>query len=276
MTGSLGMLSATLPVQAMLPAMGWRGVFGVMALVIACAMLLIAALVPQWRIQLRAQEGVQAGVQSADTRLEPTSGMQRMIWTHPYFKRMVPLGFLTYGGMVALQTLWAGPWMTRVAGYSPTEAAGGLFAINLAMLINYSVWGWLNPKLALRGWDAVWLMKRGLPVGLLALPMVAWLATDGIVPIWAVWIVYFIATSFVSLAQPAVGMAFPSDMAGRALTAYNLVIFMGVFCMQWGFGLAVDAGLWLGLGVTAAFQAALLVYGLLCVGAYVYFYKAKS
>jgi predicted MFS family arabinose efflux permease len=276
MTGSLGMLSATLPVQAMLPDMGWRGVFGVMALVIACAMLLIAALVPQWRMQLRAQEGVQAGAQSVDTRLEPTGGLQRMIWTHPYFKRMVPLGFFTYGGMVALQTLWAGPWMTRVAGYSPTEAAGGLFAINLAMLINYSVWGWLNPRLARRGWDAVWLMKRGLPVGLLALPMVAWLATDGIVPIWVVWIVYFIATSFVSLAQPAVGMAFPSHMAGRALTAYNLVIFMGVFCMQWGFGLAVDAGLWLGLGVTAAFQAALLVYWLLCVGAYWYFYRAKS
>lgn len=272
MTGSLGMLSATLPVQAMLPAMGWRGVFGVMALVIACAMLLIAALVPQWRMQLLGQ----AGVQSVDKAPEPTSGMQRMIWTHPYFKRMVPLGFLTYGGMVALQTLWAGPWMTRVAGYSPTEAAGGLFAINLAMLINYSVWGWLNPKLALRGWDAVWLMKRGLPVGLLALPMVAWLATDGLVPIWAVWIVYFIATSFVSLAQPAVGMAFPSHMAGRALTAYNLVIFMGVFCIQWGFGLTVDAGLWLGLGVTAAFQAALLVYWLLCVWAYLYFYRAKS
>jgi hypothetical protein len=36
-------------------------------------------------------------------------------------------------------------------------------------------------------------------------------------------------------------MAFPSALAGRALSAYNLVIFIGVFVVQWGIGLLVDA-----------------------------------
>ena len=35
-------------------------------------------------------------------------------------------------------------------------------------------------------------------------------------------------------------MAFDSRLAGRALSAYNLVIFLGVFVIQWGFGLLVD------------------------------------
>ena len=45
------------------------------------------------------------------------------------------------------------------------------------------------------------------------------------------------SSTFVALAQPAVGMAFPPSLAGRALSAYNLVIFAGVFVVQWGIGL---------------------------------------
>jgi predicted MFS family arabinose efflux permease len=266
MSGSLGMLASTLPVQAALPVLGWRGIFGVLAGLVALAMVLIAILVPKWEIQT-------SNTQQATP--EP-------IWTHPYFARMVPIGFFIYGGMIAIQTLWAGPWMTRVAGYTAEQAAGGLFAINFAMLLNYWAWGWLNPKLSARGWDAVRLIKLGLPISLVALPLAAFVATDsswlGVVsiPIWLVWIVYFVTSSFVSLAQPAVGMAFPSHMAGRALTAYNLVIFLGVFTMQWGIGLGIDLFLWLGLEQVQAFQSAIAVFWLLCAGSFVHFYRAKS
>ncbi len=277
MSGSLGMLASTLPVQAALPVLGWRGIFGVLALVVALMMVLIAAIVPRW-----------PAVKSAgQAQPQAVPNMQRLICTHPYFVQMVPIGFFIYGGMIALQTLWVGPWMTRVAGYSAEQAAGGLFAINLAMLFNYWVWGWANPKLSKRGWDAVRLMRVGLPLSLLALPLAAYVATDQALwptalafaptlPIWLVWIVYFVTSSFVSLAQPAVGMAFPQEMAGRALTAYNLVIFMGVFTMQWGIGLGIDLFLWFGLGATEAFQAALGVFWCLCVGSFVHFYTAPS
>ena len=36
-------------------------------------------------------------------------------------------------------------------------------------------------------------------------------------------------------------MAFPPRWPGRALSAYNLVIFLGVFVVQWGIGLLIDA-----------------------------------
>jgi predicted MFS family arabinose efflux permease len=267
MSGSLGMLAATLPVQTALPLLGWRGIFGVLALLVFATMVLIVFLVPTWQTDRQRPQG---------------EGVQYAIWSNPYFSRMVPIGFVVYGGMIAIQTLWAGPWMTRVAGYSSAQAAGGLFAINLAMLLSYWVWGWLNPQLAARGWDAVRLMKIGLPISLGALPLVILVATDrtlgGVIslPIWLMWIVYFVASSFVSLAQPAVGMAFPQAMAGRALTAYNLVIFMGVFTMQWGLGLTIDLFQWLGLDVTHAFQAAFGVFWLLCVGSCVHFWMAQS
>lgn len=270
MTGSLGMLCATLPVQAAIPVMGWRGVFWLLAALVALSMFLIVLCVPGWH---------EANREKSSTPLIANSVEHISIWRHPAFVRMVPIGFFIYGGMIAIQTLWVGPWMTRVAGYSPAQAAGGLFAINFAMLINYSIWGWMNPKLASRGWDAVRLIRVGLPFSLLALPLAVLVATDiplvgdSTLPIWFVWIFYFVSSSFVSLAQPAVGMAFATNMAGRALTAYNLVIFMGVFTMQWGLGLAIDLFLWTGLQTQQAYQAAFALFWLSCLASYLHFYR---
>lgn len=66
-------------------------------------------------------------------------------------------------------------------------------------------------------------------------------------------------------------MAFPQALAGRALSAYNLVIFVGVFVVQWGIGLAVDAFAGAGLATVPAFQAAMAVYLVCNAGAYAWF-----
>jgi hypothetical protein len=71
-------------------------------------------------------------------------------------------------------------------------------------------------------------------------------------------------------------MAFRPELAGRALSAYNLVIFSGVFAVQWGVGLLIDGFKALGWAEVAAYQGALGVYGLCCVGAYVFFLMSKK
>ncbi len=86
---------------------------------------------------------------------------------------------------------------------------------------------------------------------------------------------YCISCTFASLAQPAVGLAFPPALAGRALSAYNLVIFAGVFVTQWGIGLLIDLFLALGLAQIAAFQGAWMVFLACCVAAYLYFAAAR-
>ena len=83
------------------------------------------------------------------------------------------------------------------------------------------------------------------------------------------WALYCMSCTFVSLAQPAVGMAFAPALAGRALSAYNLVIFAGVFVVQWGIGLSVDGFRALGLTEIGAFQSAMGVFLLCSVASYV-------
>lgn len=259
MTGSFGMVASTLPVQWLMPVTGWRPLFWGLALLIALSMALLAWKVPAW------ERG------AAATGARP--GSYAEVWRHPYFRRMMPVGFFNYGGMIAVQTLWAGPWMVRVAGYAPLEAAAGLFTINVGMLCTFWTWGLLNPRLARRGLGTDRLIAWGLPLSFIVLAsiIIAGPAAGAVA-----WGLFCITSTFVALAQPAVGMAFAPALAGRALSAYNLVIFGGVFTMQWGIGLAVDAFGAAGLDVVASFRAAMALFLACAIASYIYFLAAKS
>jgi len=183
------------------------------------------------------------------------------------------MGFFNYGGMIAMQTLWAGPWMVKVSGYTPLEAATGLFWVNVGMLITFWLWGMVTPSLTKRGYDANLLITYGVPLNFIVqLALIVGGAETGA---WQ-WALFCITSSVVSLAQPAVGMAFPPALAGRALSAYNLVLFLGVFVVQWGMGLMIDGFKAGGMSEVAAFQSALSVFFACCVLSYAYFLKHKS
>jgi len=265
MTGSLGMVASTLPVQWLLPVWGWRGLFWVLAGCLLLAMALIRWWVP-------ADPPATAPVTTAPGASQPG---YRDVFSHPVFIRSVPIGFFTYGGMIAVQTLWAGPWMTRLAGFNPEQAAGGLFVINLCMLVAFMLWGVWMPRLAQRGLHAHQLMVWGLPLHLLLL---GWIVVDP-QPATAVgWALWCVSCTFVSLSQPAVGQAFPSALVGRALSAFNLVIFSGVFFIQWGIGLVIDALRQAGLAEASAFRIAFAMFGCCCTLAYLWYlrYPARS
>lgn len=264
MTGSMGMVASTLPVQWLMPLLGWRPLFWGLAAILVLAMAVIVWQVPAWQGQ--ASAAVQA----------PPPRSYAEVWRHPYFRKMTPIGFFNYGGMVAIQTLWAVPWMTKVAGYTPVQAATGLFWLNVAMLLTFWTWGLINPRLARRGFSAERLIALGTPVSLLLLAIIC-IAGDAL-PVWVgvLLILFCVSSTCISLAQPAVGMAFAPELAGRALSAYNLVIFAGIFVVQWGIGLLIDGLQALGWSQVRAFQGALAVFLTLCVISYMYFLAAKS
>jgi MFS family permease len=255
MTGSLGMLASTLPVQWLLPNLGWRGLFWLLAALLVVAMLAIG-----WAVPADTRSKEQAG--------ETGPGGYRQVLRHPVFLRSAPLGFMIYGGMIAVQSLWAGPWLTRVAGWSASEAARGLFTINACMLVAFMSWGAVMPRLVARGLDVPRLMSLGLPLCLVILAVIVlWPQPAGA---WA-WAAWCVSCTFVSLSQPAVGQAFPARLAGRALSAFNLVIFVGVFAVQWGIGLMVDFLRHNGADDGQAFRWAFAAFGALCLASYLWF-----
>lgn len=255
MSGSLGLLAATLPVQWALPLVGWRMVFVALA-----ALFLVTLAVTAWRLP-RWEATSASGAVSLRDSYAP-------IMRHPYFRRVAPLALINYAVLVAVQTLWVAQWMTRVTGYSALGAANGLFAINLTMLVVFWLWGTVNPMLARAGITAERLMLYGLPLGVVAL---AGVALAGNRAGWPALAAYCASSSFLSLAHPSVAMAFPAHEAGRAVSAFNLLLFAGAFAWQWIIGVMIDRMRALQWSDPVAFQATFGILALCCATAYLWF-----
>jgi MFS family permease len=256
MTGSIGMLASTLPVQWLLPALGWRGLFIAIAVLLLAAVALIAVVIPR-----------DQPVQAAPTLASSAAPGYAIVFSHPAFVRMAPLGFFAYGGMVAMQSLWIGPWLTQVGGQGADQAAKGLFLVNFCMLLVFLCWGLVLPRLLRNGRTAEGVIALAWPAGIITLALILWAGPAAGAGSWAAWCVL---TSVVSLSQPAVAQAFPADLAGRALSAFNLVIFAGVFALQWGIGLLLDVLRGAGFTVLGAFRVSVGLFLVACLASFLW------
>ena len=72
------------------------------------------------------------------------------------------------------------------------------------------------------------------------------------------------------MVQPALAMRYEPHEAGRALTAYNVLIFGGGFLWQWGIGLLIDGFSRLGWQTVDAYRGAFSVVFVCAVASYVW------
>jgi predicted MFS family arabinose efflux permease len=200
----------------MLPTFGWRAIFLVLAVGLLLAMIAIAIWVPQWDKKEERETSKEEIKYSDDfNKIIQAKGIKsyQALVVHPKFIKLAPLGFIGYGGMLAMQTLWAGPWMRKVNLYSPEQAAQGLFAINLGMLIAFWAWGYFNPKLNQMGWPSNRRHQSGVPFEFI--DSVAFYSCASMTGAWT-WVLFTLSCSCVALSQAAVGCPFPRrSLVGR-------------------------------------------------------------
>lgn len=277
MTGAMGMVASTLPVQWLLPQLGWRPLFLILAAMLVLAMLLIYKVVPKWPTAETKSAVTSASVQhrpEAESQTKTSELGYADIIRHRYFIKNIPLGLLVQGGFVAMQTLWVVPWMIKVAHYTPVQASTGLFWLNISMLVTFWLWGLVGPRLAKKGITAVQIISFGLPFSFLILATIVLTAGNSHIlgiPIWVFWTMYCVSCTCMSSAQPTIGMCFPHQIAGRALSAYNLTIFLGVFLVQWGVGLLIDGFMSMNFSVVDSYSLAVGLYGVIGLFAYLFF-----
>ncbi|MDC1330522.1 MFS transporter [Pelagibacteraceae bacterium] len=260
MTGAIGMLSSSLPVQFFLPLIGWRSIFGVLAILTLLSIVLIIIFIPNWN-----KENIQNTYND--------KGSLKEVWQNKFFKSLVPMGFFNYGGLFAIQTLWAGPWMVRVSGYTPEESANGLFIIYLSLLFSFLIWGYFVPKFSKNVSDAIRLLKFGAPINLVVLAFIIYLGPKAGAFHWAF---FAVSSVFLSLSQPAVGMAFSLSNAGKALTSFNLLLFIGAFALQWIIGIIIDLTMNLGFSEISGFRFAMVFFLLTSLFSYLFFLTKNS
>ena len=255
MVANFGFVTSTLPVQILLPMIGWRSIFFVIAVLILISIFLILLIIPSWKTKEEINK---------NNNLENLSH----IWKNKFFISLVPLAFFNYGGVQAIQTLWAGPWMLNITGYNPIQSATGLFWINITMLFSFLMWGYFLPKLSSRGIDSMKIVKLGLPISYLVLFLIIIMGDKAGATMFTL---YILSSIVISLTQPAIALNFHTRLAGKSLTSFNVFIFSGTFFVQWIIGLIIDFSTNLGADIILSYQISFSIFLFVCVLSYLFF-----
>lgn len=239
--GTLGALAATVPVRMALGAVGWRGVFWL------AAALLVAAAAAIW-FGLPRDERTHAGGAADSWRGYAT------VFRDPYFWRFAGFAVVVHASFVAFQSLWVGPWFTEVLGMSPAAAARALFVFNLLLMFGFLGLGAIAPRIERAGWT---MLRQASVSGGLVVALHAWITFASGTWVVALWIAYAVVATVFTLMQSHVSLSFPEALTGRAYTAYNLLIFGGMFGAQALFGVFVDVAGSFVTTQSAAFRVAM-------------------
>ena len=247
--GGLGALSASVPVEAALPVLGWRGMF----LLFAGLLVMTAGFLMTVPDHAASGHGEHLGKQ-----IRTLGG----IYGNRIFWRFAPQGCLTNGGFMAIQGLWAVPWLMEVNGATRSDAAAILFLMGLAMLAGFVFVATCAGWLARHNIAPMTLLTAGM-----GLALVVQLAIIlGLAPSAWLWPLLGLSFSLSNIAYSQLTAAFPIAISGRVNTALNLMIFVGAFGLQWGIGAAVDAlavgGMARANGFRVTFAALLAAQGL--------------
>ena len=263
--GGLGAIAGTVPVEIGIELIGWRGVLALYALAVVAAAASVFFVVPEG--------GRSAAPPSLAQQLRELAGILR----DPLFVRVAGATLVIQGTFIGVQSLWVGPWLADAAGLKGAAIADYLFLIALGMAVGYAGMGVVADRLA----------RLGVPTATVALAAtLGLLATQGAIVVLPpkiaapLWILFTFLGSSNVLWYSALYQSFPVEMAGRAATALNVFVFLGIFACQWGVGVVVnfwprDAG---GAYPAEAYRAAfavLLAIEVAGIGWYVLKSRAK-
>lgn len=234
--GSLGAVLATYPMELALGVMSWRAMF----LILAALTLIVAVVI--WRVvpDVHAPAG-------GETIADQLRGAWNIL-RDPAFLRVAAAGAAGQGAFLAYHTLWAGPWLSDVAGASRREAAFAMGLILVGMLVGYPAIGVIADRLARAGVALKTSFSAFLMVFMLVQVPLALQIDLGYV---ALWIAFGVAGGCTVLGFALLQQHFPPERAGRVSTCLNMIIFVIAFAIQAGVGWIVSLAI--GSGQTAAY-----------------------
>jgi len=257
--GGLGALAGGAPSEFVLQVAGWRALFFGLCGLSLLAALLLAVFVPG---QKRQTDGETLGDQ-----LRGVIG----VFTNPVFVRIAPFSVASIGTALAIQGLWAGPWLRDVAGLSPTVAASVLSLMAVAMVAGFLAFGTITERLQNYGVSILQVTVAGMVVT--AGTQLAIIVVPAALAPYAWYAYAFFGTAGV-LVYPVLTAAFAGHLGGRVITAVNFLVFALSFAVQWAVGEAIDA-LSPGQGVAGAYQTTFVVLIALQAAAFFWFILKK-
>lgn len=130
-----------------------------------------------------------------------------------------------------------GPWFRTVERQTPGQAATSLLVIGIVVMFSHMSMSWMGTRFKQWGWSLDWVIRYGCLIMLALTAIAVFRVIDAPLLLWSLMVT---ATAVTGVTYAKASLTFSSEMAGRASTALNFVVFVGAFAMQWGLGLIVD------------------------------------
>jgi predicted MFS family arabinose efflux permease len=222
--GGLGAASATLPVRMALHYTDWRGLFMVLAGMIAVVGMLI------WLVTPRVQHA-SAGA--------PTVQSLWDVYRHPAFRKTIALVLLPHMVFFGVQGLWIGRWLADVAHYNDSIVAYLLYLGMAAVIFGAIAVGMVTEWAGRRGIAPLDVAAAG--VALFVLVQFA-IVLDYAPSLRLLSVLFTLLGTITGIEYAIIAQTMPRELTGRAATCLNLLIFVGAFFVQAGFGWVI--GLW--------------------------------
>jgi sugar phosphate permease len=226
--GALGSTLTTSPVQAVLPTLGWRGVFW--------GLCLLALGVAAW-IFLSVPDKPRATGPARTLRND--IALSGRILASPTFWRFGPAVATLSMFNFAYLGLWAGPWLRDVAGMDGPARAGVLFLYTFAMIAG----SMLSGSAASRA-HAAGLPRFLIPIvslaGLVLLQVGLMLQPSQHAVVLVLWLGMAVFGAAGAVGYVVVCQMFPPEQTGRVSTAVNMLTLAGAFLVQAAIGWILD------------------------------------
>lgn len=252
----------TAPVEAVLPTLGWRGVFWLL-----CAASLGTAAWIFLSVRDKPASAPRRSLSAEVAVIVQIVGSRRF-WRYGPAAAMLSIMNFAYLG------LWAGPWLRDVAGYDGVTRAHTLFFYTLSLMAGGWLVGLAGSRAQARGLPAI-MLPTLCTAGLLAAQVGLALQPTHPAAVMTLWALFAFCAAGGPTAYIAVGQMFPVEQTARIATAINTLTLCGAFALQAAIGAILDlwprnatggwdaSGYSVALAVSAAVQlAAALAAGL--------------
>jgi predicted MFS family arabinose efflux permease len=223
--GGLGSASATLPVRLALQYTDWRGLFVLLAVLTALTALVIWLLVPQ--------------APPAPSTKPASFSSLRNVYLDPEFRKTTSLILIPHTVFFGIQGLWLGRWMSDVAHFSDAAVAYLLYLSMAGVIFGAIAVGLITERAGRLG------IK---PLDLAAVGICLFLLIQGAFilnhkpSMQLLGVLFTLVGTITGIEYTIIAQSVPRELTGRASTCLNLLIFVGAFVVQAGFGQVI--GLW--------------------------------
>jgi MFS family permease len=226
--GALGSALTTSPVQAMLPAFGWRGIFWILCLLAFAAATWIFLSVPD-----------KPHFPGSARTLRGDIAMSGRILGSQTFWRLAPAVATLSMFNFAYLGLWAGPWLRDVAGMDGPARAGVLFLYTFAMVVGSMLTGSAASRANRAGFPP-FLVPIVCLVSLVLLQAGLMMQPSRPSIVVVLWLAIAVFSAAGPVGYVAVCQMFPPEQTGRVSTAANTLTLGFAFLAQTAIGWILD------------------------------------